>query len=294
MTKITLSLFFLFFSIIGFSQVGVGTTSPQTTLDVKGSLSLREGPALILSAGENSNLSLGTEPYSLYRITGPTSSFSISGIRANDESDGHLLTLINTTSAPMTLKHNGNSFSNFRISCPGNRDLNLADPLSAVTLQYNKELKNWVVISTSQNDKSSAVSSVSFVGQIEMRSSDFGSYRDIPGMTVRFVADRTTAMVFLTTSGQTRRSNALGADVFLRVVNQNDMVLGGTALSFRNSENFESLSFSKLMTNLIPGNTYELRVQGRITQSGLGEPRYVIKPAPVERETDHMTLTVIQ
>lgn len=295
MKKITPLLFCLFFITIGFSQVGVGTTSPKTTLDVKGSLALREGPALVLGSGDNANIDLGSEPYSLYRITGPTSSFIVSGIRADNEDDGHLLTLINTTPSPMILQHNGNSFPNFRIFCPGNQDLRLAGQYSSATLQYNKELKKWMVISTSQNDKSSSISSVSFVGQVEIDYESFENYKDVPGMKVRFTAEKTTAMVFLTTAGQARRSNAGASDISLRVIDQNNNVLGGTALNIRAGTNLETLSFSKLMTDLIPGNVYELTVQGRTLGGNRflqQNPRYVIKPG--ERETDHMALTVMQ
>lgn len=135
---------------------------------------------------------------------------------------------------------------------------------------------------------------VNFVGQVEIDYNNFSTYKDIPGMTVRFIAQEITALIILTASGQKRKSNALESDVFLRVLNQDNNVIGGVALTSRTNINLESLSFSQFLTGLIPGTIYEYRVQVKIERSAAGNPRFVIKPAPAERETDHMTLTVIQ
>lgn len=286
-----LNLLFLLTCGFTFSQVGINTTSPSTTLDVNGAFSLREGPELQLKFGQNNNIILAPETFSRYRIIGPTSAFSITGIVPVAAADGQMITLINSTAEPMTFEHNASSLSSNRIFCPGERNLTLHDQYSSATLQYNQNLMRWLIVSTSGNTKKGATS-VSFVGEVEIDFDNFKNYEDIPGMTVSFVAENTTAMVFFTTSAQFRRSSATDGEVFLRVLNQDNDVIGGTALASRIGENLESLSFSKLMTNLIPGNTYTLRVQGKITRSGLGNPRYVVKPS--ERETDHLTLSIMQ
>lgn len=290
---ILLNFLFLFTFGFTFSQIGINTTSPSTTLDVNGALSLREGPELQMRSGKNNNIILTPEAFSRHRIVGPTSAFSITGIVPVTAADGQMVTLVNTSTAPMTFEHNSSSFSSNRIFCPGERNLTLHDQYGSATLQYTQKLMRWTIVSTSGNTKKGAAS-VSFVGEVEIDFDNFREYKDIPGMTVSFVAESTTAMVFLTTSGQLRRSNALDADINLRVIDQNNNVIGGTAISSKTNDSYlESLSFSKLMTNLIPGNTYSLRVQGKISRRGLiGNPRYVVKP--FERETDHLTLSIMQ
>lgn len=59
-----------------FAQVGIGNTDPKSTLDVSGALSLREGPALTLTSGNNPTVNLGTKQYSQYRILGQTVFFA--------------------------------------------------------------------------------------------------------------------------------------------------------------------------------------------------------------------------
>lgn len=286
-----LNLLFLFTFGFTFSQIGINTTSPSTTLDVNGALSLREGSELEMKPGKNDDIILAPNAFSRHRIVGPTSAFSITGIAPVTAADGQIITLINTSTAPMTFEHNSSSLSNNRIFCPGERNVTLHDQYGSATLQYNQNLMRWMIVSTSGNTKKGATS-VSFVGEVEIDFNTFNEYNDIPGMTVSFIAESTTAMVFLTTSAQFRRSGATEGVIFLRVINQDNNVIGGTALDSRIGDNLESLSFSKLMTNLIPGNTYTLRVQGKITRSGLGNTRYVIKP--LERETDHLTLSIMQ
>src|SRR5690554_897353 len=143
------TLFVFCFLSNGYSQVGIGNTDPKSALDVSGALSLREGPALLLT-NNNENIELGTTIYSIYRVTGPTGDFNIlsfntpEGISAND---GQLLTLINTTPFKMTLVHDDGSVGNpqRRIYCPNGLNLVLEGQNATVTLQYNTFLERWVV-----------------------------------------------------------------------------------------------------------------------------------------------------
>lgn len=154
-----------------------------------------------------------------------------------------------------------------------------------------------MVVSKSTSNEIATINSVSFEGEVEIDYADYKQFKNVPGMEVKFISQGTTAMVIFTTSGETRTPGVGDSELFLRILDQNNTTFGGVALSTRNNYNFESLSFSKLMTGLIPGNEYTLHVQRKTTRSGsLGNPRYVVKPlgAPAERETDHMTLTIIQ
>lgn len=136
---------FSFFSFNLFAQVGIGNTDPKTMLDVSGALSLREGPALNLTNGENIDIDLGTTVYSNYRIVGPTADFSINGITGVTGADGLLVTLVNSTDYSMIITSNS-SGGGLKIVCPSDFDLLLTGTNSSVTLQYNTSLAKWIVV----------------------------------------------------------------------------------------------------------------------------------------------------
>jgi hypothetical protein len=116
-------------------------TLPNTTLDVNGAVSFREGTALTVGNGVNSNLTLGT--YTLYRVVGATTAFSITGFTGGV--DGRILTLINTTTQIMSLPHQTTSTTTNQINT-GGLTLQIAAN-GAVNLVYNTTLSKWVVLS---------------------------------------------------------------------------------------------------------------------------------------------------
>jgi hypothetical protein len=127
-------------------NVGVGTTTPATILEVAGALSLEEGTALALVNGVNNNVALGTTPYSLYRITGPTAQFSLTGIVPATAANGQLVTLENTTAHNMILVHqSGGSTAGNQFLIPGAENLTLKGQYATVTLQYNATQQKWIV-----------------------------------------------------------------------------------------------------------------------------------------------------
>lgn len=127
-------------------NVGVGTTAPATVLEVNGALSLEEGIALTLVNGNNNNINLGTTPYSLYRITGPTTPFLINGVVPAASANGQIVTIENTTPNDMTLVHqSGTSTTANQILVPGSKNLILKGQYSTVTLQYNATQQKWIV-----------------------------------------------------------------------------------------------------------------------------------------------------
>ena len=140
----TYALFFLL-SFNVFAQVGINTTDPTTILDVNGAISLRESAVpLTLSNGINTDINLGTTPYSQYTISGPTASFSIDGISTvGTLADGQILRLLNTTDQQMTIVNN--TTGALKIVCPSNTNLLLRGKNSSVTLQYSKALGRWTV-----------------------------------------------------------------------------------------------------------------------------------------------------
>jgi hypothetical protein len=115
------------------------STLPNTTLDVNGSAALREGSALTLANGVNSDVVLSD--YSLFRITGPTLGFSITGFTGGQ--NGRVLTLINATSQILSFTNASTSLAANQINTGGSA-LNLAAN-GVATLIYNSTLAQWVV-----------------------------------------------------------------------------------------------------------------------------------------------------
>jgi hypothetical protein len=115
------------------------STLPNTTLDVNGSTAFREGTALTLANGVNTDVVL--TDFSLFRITGPTAAFSITGFTQGK--DGRVLTLINATSQILTLTHQTTSAVANQLNT-GGTNFNL--PANGVaTFIYNATLLKWVV-----------------------------------------------------------------------------------------------------------------------------------------------------
>jgi hypothetical protein len=135
--------FFIYSHIALFAQ-GMGvklpvSTLPNTTLDVNGSVAFREGTALSLANDVNSDVVL--VDFTLFRITGPTAPFSITGFTGGQ--NGRVLTLINATSQILTLTHQATSTAANQINTGGT---NLTLGANGVaTLVYNTTLTQWVI-----------------------------------------------------------------------------------------------------------------------------------------------------
>ena len=130
------------------------------------------------------------------------------------------------------------------------------------------------------------------------------TYTDIPGMTLSFTARKTSVLVDLTASGYgTINSMSIA---FLRVYNTtSNTVVGGTMEKVQSIFDFGngagggtyqvttwSSSYSKLLTGLVIGNTYSLKVQGYVQPVRTGGSA-VINPV-LEPNSNHLTLSVIQ
>ena len=150
-------LFTLFLLSMGFANaqnVGVGTSSPSSKLDVNGDLSLREGTPLTVSTGSNA-ITLPSGKNSVYRLTGAAGSFTINSLTAGN--DGSLLTLINTTGQIMTIANSSNIQTNT------GADIVATGAVSAVTLIYNTSLAKWLV-TASQGFSSGTVGPTGLTG----------------------------------------------------------------------------------------------------------------------------------
>ncbi len=120
-------------------NIGVKTVSPQTVLDVNGSVAIREGSPLSVVNGTNNNVAI--DSMSFYRITAPTATFTITGF-ANG-SDGRMLTLLNATSYTMTLTHQATSSAANQINTGGSSIIVASNGVA--TLMYNATLTKWVL-----------------------------------------------------------------------------------------------------------------------------------------------------
>jgi hypothetical protein len=120
-------------------------TLPNTTLEVNGSVSFREGTALNLSNGTNNDVALGN--YSFFRITGPTTPFEITGFA--DGVDGRILVIANNSNQRLTLKNEVTSTAANQILNDGG-DIVLSGSGTAI-LMYNGTLQRWLVLINSGN-----------------------------------------------------------------------------------------------------------------------------------------------
>lgn len=135
-------------------SVGIGTTTPRTTLDVNGSVAFRDGGALALAVGVNNNITLpGTTPYSsFYRIT-VAGAFTIAGITPPASVDGMILTLYNTTAFAMTVANNaGTSAAGSRIITTTGANITSNVGSNVLQLQYNTTLASWIVLNSAGFD----------------------------------------------------------------------------------------------------------------------------------------------
>lgn len=123
----------------GSTPVGFGAVNGLTMHGCQnGSATKIDELALALSNGINNEVVL-PEPGSVYAVTGPTASFSITGLKditPGGNRPGRKVTLVNITAQTMTLKHNdaGSAFG-VRFAIGGAADLPIS-PNGAVDLVY--------------------------------------------------------------------------------------------------------------------------------------------------------------
>ncbi len=154
-------------TIAGDGKVGIGTTSPAATLDLSGSLAQRE-ISLTLSNGDNNhNVNLVTESV-MYRVTGPTAAFTITGIAGGVNGRG--ITLYNPTGQSMTLANESSASTaanriqtqtGTNVSISGNSYVNLY--YSSTDSRWNLTVSTAVpVIRASKASDESVTSSTTF------------------------------------------------------------------------------------------------------------------------------------
>ena len=141
MKKIILSLFVSAMTLAAAAQnVGVGTNSPSSKLDVSGDIALRDGGTISVSTG---TIALPTAKNSVYRISS-SSAYAVTTITGGN--DGMMLTLINTGTGIMTVTNTSVETTNTILTNTG-ANLVGSSAITSVTMLYNANLTQWVVIS---------------------------------------------------------------------------------------------------------------------------------------------------
>jgi len=124
-------------------QIGVLTEDPNTTIDINGDIATRMA-IYNASNGTSNNISIPSN--SFIKITGPSSSFTITGISGGY--DGKIVTLYNSTSQNMTISNSsGSSSSANRILTLTGSNL-VTSGTGSVTMQYDSVSSRWIVIAS--------------------------------------------------------------------------------------------------------------------------------------------------
>jgi hypothetical protein len=162
------------------------STLPNTTFDVNGAVSLREGIALTLINGVNNDVTLTN--YSLFRITGPTASFSLTGFLGGQ--NGRVLTLINATTQLLTLTNQAISTATNQIKTGGS-DM-ILKPDGVVMFIYNAALSKWVV--SGGNGffvQGGLLNTFNVIGTTNVTVAE-GATIDVPGASISFITPIST------------------------------------------------------------------------------------------------------
>lgn len=126
-------------------DVGIGTTSPATKLDIDGGLATRQS-GVTLSNGLNSDITVGNR--SFIRITGPTGAFSLGGFTGGV--NGQVLRVFNDVAQTMTIvNEDGSSTAANRITTltGGNVALRTTGR-SFATFIYSSANSRWILTAT--------------------------------------------------------------------------------------------------------------------------------------------------
>ena len=124
-------------------RLGLGTATPNTTLDVAGAVSNRKLD-IAVSNGLNSNIALTNASW--VRLTGPSAGFSIGGF--TNPYDGRILYVYNTVSQTMTVvNEDASSTAANRITTTTGANVVLASTKpSVVAFRYDATASRWIMV----------------------------------------------------------------------------------------------------------------------------------------------------
>ena len=122
-------------------NIGIGTSTPQAKLDIKGDLALSI-TAFTATEGNNNDIAIG--PYSTIKISGPLNNYSITGISGGV--DGRIIILYNNTPKDMFLQHDdSNSLPGNRIYCCEEGQFSVKS-YGAIIMMYDGTTNYWLTI----------------------------------------------------------------------------------------------------------------------------------------------------
>ena len=262
--------------ILNTGNVGIGTTSPSERLDVSGNIKASD----IVYWGTDG---IRTEVRDDAGAYGP-------GIRSGFYQTASPSPAANWPTGAtgwwflLDLRHT-NTANNYALQFAGS----FFDQKLYFRKTNNNSSQTWTEVITSSTETYEAIS---LGTNIEISSS---TWTDIPGMTLTFVAKKSTAMIMLTASGH-GYTNSMSY-VSLRVYNTTTGTsLGGTSNKIQAYDDVTgtvtvwNATYSKVITGLTPGATYTIKVQGQV--DGIyGTYNAVIYPVTYP-DDEHMTLSV--
>lgn len=244
----------LFLPFHSFSQIGINTISPTTTLDINGSLSLRESPRpLMLSDGNNEIIGFdGETVFSQYRIIGPTTAFSIEGIKPVDMADGQIVRLINTTNHTLSIINNSPSDVS-GILCPAETNLVLVGKNSSVTFQYSKGLNKWTILgyASKQEKKLNRITAVGTTN-ISRQNSSWDSFDELD---ITFTPQNSIVYINFNAYGSLNGGNA-----DFRILKDNVFVPNSEVRANTGGGKYD-VSLPMFPVKVIPGQQTRIRMQ---------------------------------
>ncbi|MFZ4058110.1 MAG: hypothetical protein ACOYKE_08210 [Ferruginibacter sp.] len=159
-------------------HVGVNIATPEMALDINGDIGLRSAE-LTLVEGDNIAVDVNSNPFSNYRIIGPTQPFTISGISYSP--DGRMVLFFNRSGQTLTIANESvTAAESERIITGSGADITIPNNAS-IQFQYDGGAMRWVVRSQSPTAGSAIAGGWALNGNLGLANTNFiGTTDNIP------------------------------------------------------------------------------------------------------------------